>query len=318
MNSRAWCFTLNNYTEEDVNLFRELECTYLVCGREVAPQTGMKHLQGYVYFKNARKLGGMKLIHRNCHWEVSKGTAEQNRIYCTKENDYFETGIQPMSQKRKGEVEQDRWGIAWKKAKEGNIEDIDPDIKFRFYKTCKDIARDHMTKASDLEELTNYWIYGPPGVGKSRLARQDYPNAYFKCANKWWDGYQGEESVIIDDFELDHKCLGHYIKIWADRYSFIAEYKGGSMHIRPKNLIITSNYSIDQVFASDPTMAQAIKRRFRVMNCPFPLEFKKKEIEDLTLEKETGSDEGSQSRAEEDIDWDQFSFNDELFDTDTV
>ncbi len=309
MNSRAWCFTLNNYDEDDVILFRELECTYIVCGREVG-ENGTKHLQGYIYFKNARKLGGMKNIHNKCHWEVAKGNAEQNRVYCTKENNFFECGVQPMSQKRKGEVEQERWSIAWKKAKEGKLEELDADIRFRYYRTCKDIARDHMEKADDLKELTNYWIWGPPGVGKSRFARKEYPNAYFKAGNKWWDGYQGEENVIIDDFELDHKCLGHYIKIWADRYSFIAEYKGGSMHVRPKSIIITSNYSIEEVFAADQVMVQAIKRRFKCMNVKEPIDFPE---EVIIVKENTGSGEGSQTRADI-VEWDDFSFNECLFD----
>lgn len=271
--SRSWCFTLNNYIPEDENVFRELECKYLICGREISPTTGTKHLQGYVYFKNPRSLQGVREIHPEAHWEKAKGNAEQNREYCTKEGDYFETGLIPMSQKRKGEVEQERWDNAWKKAKSGDIEGIDSDIKFRYYRTCKDIARDYMPKLPDLTELENVWLYGPPGVGKSRSARILYPGAYFKAGNKWWDGYQGEENVIIDDFELDFKCLGHYLKIWADRYSFIAEYKGGSMHIRPKRIIVTSNYSIEEVFAADQTMVGAVKRRFEQRHIQTPLTF---------------------------------------------
>lgn len=259
---RSWCFTLNNYAEEDVNVFRELECKYLICGREVCPTTGTRHLQGYIYFKNPRSFNGVREICDRAHWQKAKGNSEQNREYCTKEGDYFESGIIPMTQKRKGEVEQERWKDAWKKAKEGDLENIDSDIKFRYYRTCKDIARDHMVKSDDLAIMDNHWIYGPPGLGKSRSARILYPGAYMKAGNKWWDGYQGEENVLIDDFELDFKCLGHYLKIWADRYSFIAETKGGSMNIRPKRIIVTSNYSIEEVFASDQTMVAAVKRRF--------------------------------------------------------
>lgn len=272
--SRAWCFTLNNYDEDDENMFRELECKYLVCGREQCPTTGTKHLQGFVYFKNPRSFQGVREIEPQAHWEKAKGTPEQNREYCTKEGNYFETGLIPMSQKRKGEVEQERWDNAWKKAKEGDIEGIDSDIKFRYYRTCKEIARDHMPKVDDLQEMENYWIWGPAGVGKSRSARIRFPGAYFKPGNKWWDGYQGEENVIIDDFELkwgDH--LGHFLKIWADRYSFIAEHKGGASHIRPKRIIVTSNYPIESVFAADQMMVEAVLRRFKVEHVVDPLDF---------------------------------------------
>jgi hypothetical protein len=270
--SRAWCFTLNNYTEQEEHDVHEFESNYLICGREKG-ENGTPHLQGYVYFKNARHLGGVRNLLARAHWEIARGSPEQNREYCTKQGDYFESGILPMSQKRKGEVEQDRWKEIWKLAKKGELEEIDADVRIKHYRTLKEINKDFMTKPADLTELDNHWIWGAPGLGKSRSARILYPNAYFKAGNKWWDGYQGEENVIIDDFELDFHVLGHYIKVWADHFSFVAEHKGGASHIRPKRIIITSNYAIESVFAKDQTLVQAILRRFKVCHLTEPLQF---------------------------------------------
>lgn len=41
---RSWCFTHNNYTEEDVLRYDSLKCERIVVGKEVAPTTGTPHL----------------------------------------------------------------------------------------------------------------------------------------------------------------------------------------------------------------------------------------------------------------------------------
>lgn len=211
-----------------------------------------------------------------------------------------------MSQKRKGEVEQSRWKEAWKAAKDGRIDDVDYDIRFRHYSTIKQIAKDYMAKPDDNTKMDNYWIHGPPGVGKSRSARILYPEAYFKNCNKWWDGYQHEENVIIDDFELDHNKIGHHLKIWGQEASFIAEVKGGAIHIRPKRIIITSNYSIDEVFGQHTPMAVAIHRRYQEQFVAEPIEFAPiPDPEVVTL-----VDEASERMSDMDVDFDMSVFDD--------
>ena len=121
----------------------------------------------------------------------------------------------------------------------------------------------------DHTDVRGVWIWGPPGVGKSHKARADYPNSYIKAQNIWWDGYQGQSSVIIDD--LDNDNLSHYLKIWADKHnSEPAQVKGGSVPLLHDTLIITSNFSIEEIFYKNPITAQAIRRRFKIIHMTNP------------------------------------------------
>lgn len=278
---RDWCFTLNNYTEDEITQVNGIECKYLVYGKEVGAN-GTPHLQGYIYFKNARKFAGVKTCFpQRVHLEAAIASAEKNIAYCKKGNQpkaeyeldgvkglhygegavVFEKGDPPLSQKEKGDCNVERYEEAKRMAMEGKLEDIPGDIFIKCYKSLQAIKKDYMDKPQDLDGVCGIWIYGPAGIGKSRKARAEYPGSYDKMCNKWWDGYQGEKYVLLDDFGKDHSVLGHHLKRWADRYSFIAENKGGALNIRPEKIIVTSQYSIDQIW-DDQETRDALNRRY--------------------------------------------------------
>lgn len=110
-----------------------------------------------------------------------------------------------------------------------------------------------------------YWIYGPSGVGKSYLVRLCFNNLYEKPLNIWWDGYNGEDVVLIDDYDKSGLKLSYYLKIWGDNYRFNAEVKGGTIQPKYNILIITSNYSIRDLTYHDMGVEiyDAISRRFK-------------------------------------------------------
>lgn len=265
--NRRWVFTLNNYTPEEEcgvqTWVSACGARYVVYGRERG-ESDTPHLQGYAVFSGMKRLTAMKALPggSRMHFEIARGTNEQARDYCKKDGDVWEAGDMPLPS---GKAEQQRWKDAVSAAKNGKFEDVPDDIFMRYYRTLKEIRKDHMSKPDDAPSVTGVWIWGPPGTGKSHKARADYPGAYLKMQNKWWDGYQEEKYVILDDF--DSKELGHHLKIWCDKYSFLAETKGGAVHIRPEKIIITSNYS-PKGLGWDSEMEAAITRRCEVIHMP--------------------------------------------------
>jgi len=259
--------TLNNYTEEQRVALLATECTYVIMGEEVGEQ-GTPHLQGFLRFKTEKSLKQMKKISPGAHWENQKGTSEEASTYCKKEGHFVEVGTLPMSQKRKGECNIERWEEAREACKEGRFEDVPADIYMRNLNACHKIYAMSQNVPTALSgELTNEWIWGPAGSGKSSLAVRENPGAYLKGLNKWWDGYVAQEAVIVDDMDPFHKSLAQEFKQWGHHHPFPAETKGGSMCIRPKKIIVTSNYRIDDVWEEENTRA-AIHRRFKEIYVP--------------------------------------------------
>ena len=95
---RRWAFTLNNYdVEEPWKTMEELPeqktLKYIVAGKEFAPSTGTRHLQGYLEYFNCRSFQGTtrhlhEIFGGNCHLEVAHSSLNENYLYCTKEDKY--------------------------------------------------------------------------------------------------------------------------------------------------------------------------------------------------------------------------------------
>jgi len=87
--ARKWCFTLNNYTEEDYGtMAQHFEEGQFIIGKEIG-ENGTPHLQGYVEFKNPKDLSVLKKINERIHWEITKGNRKQNFEYCSKDGNYI-------------------------------------------------------------------------------------------------------------------------------------------------------------------------------------------------------------------------------------
>lgn len=263
--SRGWCFTINNPGDFDAIDIEDLKknTIYGVVGKEVG-ETGTPHLQGFCRFEHPVSLTRLKGILQRAHLEPQRGSTKQAADYCKKEGDFVEWGEPPVEKKSNKE----RWRWIVNMAENGELDAIKdeyPGEYLRYYDRLRGLRR---REPIIMDELQNEWWWGPTGTGKSRHAWEVYPDHFPKPLNKWWDGYNGEETVVIEEWAPKNEMTASNLKIWSDRYPFSAEVKGGTLQrIRPKRIIVTSNYKIEDCFEREEDLLP-LKRRFKVVHFP--------------------------------------------------
>lgn len=265
--SRNFVFTINNPTGGDdleIELLKE-HVKYFIYGRERG-ELGTPHYQGYVQFPHPVSCSRLSGLLSRAHVEIARGNATQNIAYCSKEGETEEYGQRPSSSINS--ARKDIWREIVKLAEEGQVEKIKedhPHIYFLHHKKILDLRRRSPTIIQG--DLENEWWVGGTGTGKSRRLWNQYPDHYSKALNKWWDGYEDEEVVAIEEMHPEAgKWIGSFLKIWADRYPFSPEVKGSTMKkIRPTKIIVLSNYTPEECFP-DKNDLLPIRRRFKVVH----------------------------------------------------
>lgn len=79
-----WMGVLNNYTEADIETFRNLDVVEILVGAEEAPTTGTPHLHIYLRYKGPQYLSALKKVSDRAHWEPARNRAKSIE-YCKKD-----------------------------------------------------------------------------------------------------------------------------------------------------------------------------------------------------------------------------------------
>lgn len=263
---RYWLATIPHY---GYTTYLPPECQYIRGQLERAPSTGMLHWQLIIYFDIKRTLSFVKKLFGPYHFELSRSSAVESYVW--KEHTAvagtaFELGIKSL--RRNSSID---WDIIWSHAVAGRLESIPPDVRVRHYSTLRKITSDHATAMGIERQVQVFW--GNTGTGKSKRAWEEAGlEAYPKDPRtKWWDGYQGHENVVIDEFDgtVD---ICHVLR-WFDRYPVLVEIKGATVPLKANKIWITSNIDprLWYIGKATPEQIQALMRRIQIthFNNPF-------------------------------------------------
>jgi len=263
--SQYWCYTLNNYTDDDELCCRSAidsekpDCTYHVFGFEVS-KSGTPHLQGYIEFRSrVRRAVVLKFLGGRVHLEARMGTSQAASDYCKKDGEFEEFGtISTTSKGKRTDLESIRESIT-----NGATEQQIADAHFSrwvVYRRSFEVYRDLCITDGIRLGLRFVVLWGLPGTGKSRYAYQKYPDLYSAPSGtlQWFDGYRGEETILIDDYRggADETFLLKFLDIYPLRLPI----KGGFQRNRAQVVIITSNIPLP-FGHTGPEIVAALRRR---------------------------------------------------------
>lgn len=260
--ARAWCFTKFCKTDELLKSGEELMKTigegtasYLIYGIEKT-KTDKTHLQGYVYFKNARSFQSVKkLLGDEVHIEKSRGTPQENIAYCSKDGKFFFFGDEPQGGRRNDITE------IKSSLKDGlNMREI---LDVATSNQAVQFAQRWLTYKEKKRTLAPeiWWLHGPTGSGKSRRASTWAHNPHYQHGGgKWWDGYDGHDEVIINDFRQDFAAYDELLRLF-DRYPHRVQVKGGYRSWLATKIYITAPKTPQEMFLSAPKEGEEILRR---------------------------------------------------------
>lgn len=247
---------------------------YLIVQKEKGGKNGRLHWQGYIQMYNqcrTRKIQtittGLKIKH---FCELARGSKEDNKAYCTKlrtsQNEWFEFG-KACSQGCRTDLEADKKCLD----DGGNLHDIAQNHFGNFiryhqgFKAYKELA-DKKNRSGRRNDIEVELRHGQTGTGKTQgvLDKHGDENVFIIDFNgtEWWDGYDGEKIILIDDYNNDIK-INRLLRL-LDKYKVRLPIKGGFTWANWNKVYITTNLKLDEIHSqAKPEHRRALFRRIK-------------------------------------------------------
>jgi len=198
---------------------------------------------------------------QGAHWEVRKGSHKQAKAYCmkaeTRVEGPFELGVEPCQGARN-----DMKAVVEQITAESTVMDImelNRGLFVRYHRGL--VAIRDLLQTPRVEKTRVIILYGPTGCGKTR-AVYDYfgpASVYSKDKTQWWDGYENQLCVLIDEF-YGQVPYGDMLEL-MDRYQQRVQVKGGYKQFNSRVICICTNKNPMQFYRMEHDWKPAFFRR---------------------------------------------------------
>ncbi len=271
---RNFCFTLNNPNDAEKIFWTDLassevkrtQCKvqYVVFQTEREAQT---HLQGYVELTvQMRKSVIKRTFGRRMHIEPRHGTQAQAAQYCQKQDTQIPGICGEGGEMKKSGKDKLSYVAPLVRDNAYNLQELETDYPATFIKFGPKITAYWLNRKGKRNKAPEVIIfYGVTGTGKSSLANKTWPNAYVvpwpRKGGWWWPHYQGQETIILDEFA--HQIKYHEMEKLLDRYKYDCQAKGVNYNMISTRIVITTNIDPTRWYPNVPSFVKdALHRRF--------------------------------------------------------
>ncbi len=221
----GWCVVIHEPIDMDAVCQRQ-DILYLIAQEELGTKLGNYHIQAYVLWRWPVNITYVRTIFgKHAYGVKARGSMAENKRYCSD------------IEKRKED------GKTWE-----------------------------YTRPPTLRNCTCECYWGEPGSGKSWRAFHENPLAYrhgifyfFTKGNFiWWDGYQGQDTCVWDDFDPSVVSYQTF-NSWIDIYPVLVQTKGGMTDCAVEKWVFTSNTPPDEWYVNAGKGHAGMMRRFTII-----------------------------------------------------
>lgn len=282
--AKNWCFTLNNPTDAEQ---QHLESTanpliaYIVFQLEEG-ENATRHLQGYVQLTARKRIAQVKtLLTERCHLEVSRGSAEDNQKYCTKEprlGGPWQRGTISGKGKR-NDIRKFVEALQERDLTNADLHDEFADVLARYprfvtsslkEKKDRSVVRHPLIARPGWQTGLLDYLHGEPhdrkirwyvdavgSTGKSTFARRyDAKRSYLVTGGKHTDIYYGYDFEPVVFFDLartaEDKVPWEVMENMKNGYFLSTKYEVKRMRFDIPHVIVFSNFNPDRTkFSQD-------------------------------------------------------------------